>query len=197
MSAQPIEPGLEPSADQTTARPRLRLLLPAAPQVSNFGFLAIVGLLAAIGMGLVMVVSTSVTAQSKDLAALRKEATELGYHAAALTHELQQKSSTGSLALRAADLGMVPNPYPAFIQLSDGQILGTPKAVKGDEAPYLRRLPDPVPMVPTPEVVVGQTPAATAAPAPTTAAATTPAPDAAAQPVGQPAPTPTPTGGQP
>lgn len=126
--------------EHTQDRPRLALVPPPRSTVSTVGFALIVMALVALGMGLVMVVTTSVAAQSRELSSLRTEAKQLDYTAAALTTQLQDTSSSASLALRASDLGMVPNPYPAFIRLSDGAILGDPTPVKGDEAPYLRRL---------------------------------------------------------
>lgn len=156
MSAQPTP--FEVATDEAPDRGRapLTLLPTPRPMLSGVGFGALIALLVAVGLALVMVVSTSVSAQSRELASLRKEATELGYVAAALTHELQSASSTSSLALRASDLGMVPNPYPAFISLLDGSILGEPTPVRGDEATYLRRLPQPGPVPDQLEVVVGQ-----------------------------------------
>ncbi|NHB83975.1 hypothetical protein G7085_02975 [Tessaracoccus sp. HDW20] len=82
--------------------------------------------LIAIGLGGVMVVSTSVGAQSRELTTLRREAKELGYKSASLTSELQRVSSANALALRATSLGMAPNPYPAFINLADGSVTGEP-----------------------------------------------------------------------
>lgn len=153
MSAQPVALDARAAAP---ARPRLTLLSSQRPMMSNVGFGILIAVLVAVGLALVMVVTTSVAAQSRDLAALRKEATELGYTAAALTTELQSKSSSASLALRAADLGMVPNPYPAFIDLADGAILGEPTPVRGDEAGYLRRLPPLQELQPAqPQVVAG------------------------------------------
>lgn len=120
-----------------SSRPRLRLVPPVKARVSTFGFLLILAILVVLGMVLVMVVTTQVGAQSRDLANLRKEATQLSYEAAARRTELQGVSSSGSLALRASELGMVPNPFPAFVDLSTGTILGQPRTVKGDEVPYL------------------------------------------------------------
>ena len=133
-----------------SSRPRLRLVPPVKARVSTFGFLLILAILVVLGMALVMVVTTQVGAQSRDLANLRKEATQLSYEAAARRTELQGVSSSGSLALRASELGMVPNPFPAFVDLSTGTILGQPRPVKGDEAPHLtgrsgaRQSPEPV-----------------------------------------------------
>ncbi len=118
--------------------PRLSLLPRMDRKVSALGFFAIIGVLVVLGLTAVMITTTTVAAQSRELSALRTEATELGYQAARLNTELQRISSTSSLALRAADLGMVPNPYPAFINLEDGSILGEPTAVSSSEADWLR-----------------------------------------------------------
>lgn len=131
-----------PTEQRTNEGPRLVLVPPLRSTVSTVGFALIVMALVALGMGLVMVVTTSVAAQSRELSALRTEATQLEYTEAALTTQLQNTSSSASLALRASDLGMVPNRYPAFIRLSDGAILGDPTPVTSDEAPYLRGLQD-------------------------------------------------------
>lgn len=155
MSAQPLT--LE-SPTEPERRSALTLLPTPRPVLSGVGFGVLVALLVVVGLAVVMVVSTSVAAQSRELASLRKEATELGYAAAALTHELQTASSTSSLALRASELGMVPNPYPAFINLADGSILGEPTAVRGDEVTYLRRLPAPDPVPDPTEILLGTAP---------------------------------------
>lgn len=128
-------------AEREHTSPSLTLVPPLRSTVSTIGFALIVMALVALGMGLVMVVTTTVAAQSKELSELRTESVELDYRAAALTTKLQSSSSTAFLALRASDLGMVPNPYPAFIRLSDGAILGEPTQVSGSEAPYIRRIP--------------------------------------------------------
>lgn len=131
MSAQPVTFG-------TARAPRLSLVRTTNPAISTLGFVGIIIALIAAGLAGVMIVTTQVGAQSKELAALRRESTELGYTAAALTSQLHKVSSANALALRASQLGMVPNPYPAFIHLSDGSVTGVPTAVSGDELPFLR-----------------------------------------------------------
>ena len=125
--------------EEPHTRPELTLVPPLRSTVSTVGFGLIIMALVALGMGLVMVITTSVATQSRELSALRVEATELQYRAANLTTQLQVKSSSASLVIRASDAGMVPNPNPVFIRLSDGEILGDATPVLGDEAPYLRR----------------------------------------------------------
>lgn len=131
MSAQPVVSDVTPAA-------RLRVVRGKAPTVSNRAFVVMIAILVVLGLAGIMIVTTQVGAQSKELASLRREATELGYTAASLTSELQQVSSANALALRASQLGMVPNPYPAFIHLSDGSVTGVPTKVTGNELPYLR-----------------------------------------------------------
>ena len=104
--------------EQTTRQiphPRLRLVPPVKARVSTFGFLLILAALVVVGMVFVMVVTTQVGAQSRDLSNLRREATQLSYEVAARRTELQGVSSSGSLCRRASDLGLVPNPVPAFV----------------------------------------------------------------------------------
>lgn len=149
MSAQPQTLEALPVHD-TRGRFRLRLLTTPRTVLSPVGFGIVIAALVVMGLGVVMVVSTSVAAQSRELASLRREATALEYTAASLTTQLQARSSTSALALRASDLGMVPNPYPAFIRLSDGVILGDPTPVTGKETNYLRgatQVPVPSPLV--------------------------------------------------
>ncbi|AQP47423.1 hypothetical protein BW730_07850 [Tessaracoccus aquimaris] len=131
MSAATVETEAQERA------PRLSLVHTPTASVSTFGFIAIIAVLIGIGLGAVMIVSTSVGAQSQELTMLRREATELGYKAESLEGELQRVSSANALALRATELGMVPNPYPAFINLADGTVTGVPTAVKGNEMPFL------------------------------------------------------------
>ena len=135
---------------QAAPRPRLRLVQAPTATVSTVGFVGIVALLVVAGLGVVMFVTTSVGAQSRELSALRAEATQLGYQSAALTSQLQRASSANALALRATELGMVPNPYPAFINLADGTVTGVPTKVTGDELPFLRGRP----MAPAPNTIV-------------------------------------------
>ena len=129
-----------PAEESDATRPGLTLVPPLRSTVSTVGFGLIILVLLAFGMGLVMVVTTSVAAQSKELSGLRTEATQLEYKAANLTTQLQARSNTASLVMRATDAGMVPNPNPVFIRLSEKKILGDAKPVAGDEAPYLQRV---------------------------------------------------------
>lgn len=121
------------------------------PSISTVGFVLIVLAIVGVGLAGVMVVTTSIGAQSRELTALQHEANELEYESAALQTKLETLSSTASLALRASQLGMVPNPYPAYISLEEGAILGEPTPVKGNEFPQLTGKPPVLEDVPSPE----------------------------------------------
>ena len=157
MSAVPVAPDSE-----RRPAPRLSLVRTPTSSVSAVGFIAIIAAMIALGLGGVLVVSTSVSAQSRDLTALRREATELGYKSASLESQLQAASSANALALRASQLGMVPNPYPAFINLADGSLTGVPTPVTGNEMPFLTGTTSALPSAEAaPESAQSQEPAAT------------------------------------
>ncbi|MBB1483602.1 hypothetical protein H5392_06975 [Tessaracoccus sp. MC1865] len=152
MSAEPITTD-DPVA-AAPARPRLGVVPQSVgATVSTVGFVSILLGLIAVGLAGVTIVTTNVGAQSRELSSLRRDATELSYTAAALESHIQRMSSANALALRASELGMVPNPYPAFINLADGTVTGVPTPATEDEMPFLRGIatkPVPAPALPTP-----------------------------------------------
>ncbi|RRD47549.1 hypothetical protein [Tessaracoccus sp. OH4464_COT-324] len=118
----------------------MSVIVPRA-RVSTVGFVLIILTVIGIGLGAVAIVTTSIGAQSRELETLRREATQLTYESAALKSQIESIGSSASLAFRATDLGMVPNPYPAFLLLATGEVVGAPTSVKGDELPLLRGMP--------------------------------------------------------
>ncbi|HJE52591.1 MAG TPA: hypothetical protein K8V15_11560 [Tessaracoccus flavescens] len=158
-----------------TAESRNAVLRPVktpAATLSTLGFVGVILVIIAVGLGVVMFVTTSVGAQSKQLAALRAETQVLAYHEASLESEVQRASSANALAFKAAQLGMVPNPYPAFINLADGSITGEPTKVTGKELPMLRGkavpTPTPTPVIAEPSEPADQGQAPDTVPAPDT-----------------------------
>lgn len=86
----------------------------------------------------------------------------------ALAEQVSRDSSPQLLAERARNLGMIPNTTPAFIQLSDGTILGDPTAAVAPSDGGPASLTDPaVPVGPVvPPGVDPSAPPADVAPAP-------------------------------
>lgn len=125
-------------ARHASRRVRLRLLTPdghGGRRLSNGAFvLLLIGLLGA-GLGAVLVLSTQIQEQQAELEELQNQAEQAAYHEAALQGEVNELSTTNSLARMAAALGMVPNTNPLIIQMPDGTSHGTPAAMDGTEMP--------------------------------------------------------------
>ena len=145
MSARAIEYAEESSSPRVVARPqrdrpRLRLLAPHRGRLARFPF--VLGLLTilAIGMGMLVVVNTQIQTQAAQLSTLQRREQSLAHQQAQRQAEVDQQRSASTLQVRAYDLGMRPNPRPAFIVLPEGKILGTPTKVTGKELPDQRYL---------------------------------------------------------
>ncbi|MDO5635576.1 MAG: hypothetical protein Q4G34_12030, partial [Micrococcus sp.] len=133
----------------TQTRPRLRAITSPPRRVSSLGFASVVvGLLVASMIGM-LTLTTVLQNQEFELRAAQRAASELGYRASDLSAQVNRAKAPAVLGERASHLGMVPNPYPAFIHLADGSITGVPRPVSGKEMPYLTGLaPEPPPAPP-------------------------------------------------
>lgn len=136
MSAEAISAPLEPTPkpERESRKPHLREVQnsPRSPRVP---FILVLGVLIVAGMAGLVVLNTVIQSQAAEVAKLRNESAALGYQQAALTAEVQQLRSAGSLQQKAYALGMRPNPAPAFILLPSGKIVGKPTVVTGKELP--------------------------------------------------------------
>lgn len=81
----------------------------------------------------VMLITTQIQTKQTELNKLQAEAAQLSYQEAALQATVQHLRSSSNLAATAYEMGMRPNPHPAFIQMPDGTVLGDPVVVAGDE----------------------------------------------------------------
>lgn len=111
----------------------LRLVRPVQSRARRAPFVVVV--LTVLSMGLVglIVGSTILQSQSFEQAELDREVATLQTQQQSLAREVDRLHSPGSVADRAANLGMVRNTNPAFLRLSDGKVLGKPKpAEKGN-----------------------------------------------------------------
>ena len=90
-----------------------------------------------LGMAGLLMLNTTLQNQAFSSRALNRQATELAYTQAALENQIDVLSAPPELARRASALGMRPNPYPAFLELPSGKVLGDPKPVSGTEVPSM------------------------------------------------------------
>jgi hypothetical protein len=86
--------------------------------------------------GLLML-NTTLQSQAFESRTLNRRATELAYSQADLENQLDALAAPQELARRASELGMRPNPFPAFLVLPSGKVVGKPIPVSGHELPAL------------------------------------------------------------
>ncbi len=136
------QPGRRPSAEPSS-RESLREVRRPQRTMASVPFILSLGVLLALGMVGLLLLNTSLQEQAFAVRDQQKAATQLGYRMAALETEVTQARSSAGLAAAAAKLGMVPNPYPAYLELPGGEIVGKPTAMTGREVPDVRyRTPD-------------------------------------------------------
>lgn len=125
-----------PKVVPSPASPRLRVVPPPRRRRSPRTpfVLLVVGLLAGGLLGLLML-NTVLAQDAFVLHDLRTQSSALSDREDALVQQVAAREAPGALAARARALGMVPNPNPAFIRLSDGTVLGKPAPATAPPAP--------------------------------------------------------------
>ena len=91
-------------------------------------FVVLVGTLLTAGLVGLLMLHTALAEDSFRLHDLKKRSAVLADREQALQQLVDLESSPRQLSARAERLGMVRSENPAFIRLSDGKILGKPKA---------------------------------------------------------------------
>jgi hypothetical protein len=123
--------------DGRTTGQSLRAVAQPAPRLARFPFLLV--LIGLFGMGMVglLMLNTTLQSQAFESRTLNRQATELAYTQADLENQLAALAAPQELARRASELGMRPNPFPAFLVLPSGKVVGKPIPVGGNEVPAL------------------------------------------------------------
>jgi hypothetical protein len=109
-----------------------------APRVP---FAALVLTVLALGLVGLLVLNTSLQQGAFYARDLEARASTLTQKREALQLQVAQLREPQRVADVAAGLGMVPNPSPAFLRLSDGQVLGDPHPAGALSAPDFLTLP--------------------------------------------------------
>jgi hypothetical protein len=105
--------------------------------LARFPFLLVLIGIFGIGMAGLLMLNTTLQSQAFQSRTLNRQATELAYAQADLENQLDALVAPQELARRASALGMRPNPYPAFLVLPSGKVVGEPTPVSGHEIPAL------------------------------------------------------------
>jgi len=131
VASRPARRG--PAATRPVPRRRPTLTpVPAAPAaVAGNGVFAlvVVGMLVA-GMGVLLVLNTSLAQGAFELGALNSAKSHLAVQEQQLLQQVALAESPEALQHRADVLGMVPVAAPVFLRLADGAILGDPVPAK-------------------------------------------------------------------
>jgi hypothetical protein len=109
-------------------RAGLTLVPPLPTSAPRAPFVVLVGTLLTLGLGGLLYVHTALAEDSFRLHDLKERSQVLADREQALQQEIDATASPRRLAARALELGMVRSENPAFIRISDGRILGRPKA---------------------------------------------------------------------
>ncbi|HKX16232.1 MAG TPA: hypothetical protein VJN19_13640 [Propionibacteriaceae bacterium] len=108
-----------------------------AARLARFPFLLVLIGIFGIGMAGLLMLNTTLQSQAFESRTLNRRATELAYAQADLENQLDVLAAPQELARRASALGMRPNPFPAFLELPSGKVVGQPTPVGGNEVPAL------------------------------------------------------------
>lgn len=128
---------LAPQTRPETPAPRLRAVPSAPRNRTKAPFVGLVAVLLGAGMAGMTLLNTILENRSRELLGLQREQTSLANQEAQLASDVNQLRSPRVLALKASDLGMVPAGRIGYIQLPEGQILGSPTPATGTEMPSL------------------------------------------------------------
>jgi hypothetical protein len=125
-----VSPAPKPTrtAGQPRAKPPLALVPAAQSNAPRAPFVVLVVSLLVAGLGGLLFLHTALAEDSFRLHDLQVHSALLENEQQALEQRLALEASPKRLSVRAQALGMVRSENPAFIRLSDGRILGKPKA---------------------------------------------------------------------
>ena len=128
-------------ADYAVERARLTVVPRSHSPASRMPFMILVALVLLGGVVGLLLFNTSMQQASFKATALETQAQRLHAKEQSLKMELDQLRDPQLVASRAQALGMVPLVNPAFIRLSDGEVLGNPVPASSLDGQRLTPLP--------------------------------------------------------
>jgi hypothetical protein len=123
--------------DAARTRRPLHAVAEPASRLARLPFLLVLIGIFGVGMAGLLMLNTTLQSQAFESRTLDRQATELAYAQADLENQLDALAAPQELARQASALGMRPNPYPAFLVLPNGKVVGRPTPVEGKEVPAL------------------------------------------------------------
>ena len=108
------------------SEPKLRVVYGAPFRPPRMPFVIFVVSLLAAGLVGLLLLNTELQGGTFHVTELNKQADQLRDQQEQLEKQVRTLESPQNLADRALRMGMVPNPNPVFLRLSDGRVLGVP-----------------------------------------------------------------------
>lgn len=108
----------------------LRLVRPVRSRARKAPFVVVVLSILAVGLVGLIIMSTVLQAQSFEADRLERRLGTLQTQQQSISRDVDRLQSPANVARRAIGIGMVPNTNPAFLRLSDGNVLGKPQPAK-------------------------------------------------------------------
>ena len=108
------------------ARSRLSVVPPRVTTARSGPFVLLVAVILVVGLVGLLMLNLSMQKASFRLASLQDHADALQTREQSLDVKVDRLSSSDRLADEAARMGMVPNPNPVFLDLSNGKVIGDP-----------------------------------------------------------------------
>jgi hypothetical protein len=159
--ARPLGPA-RPEPGRGPGRSRLRLVPPLRTGAPRAPFVVLLGTLLTGGLAGLLFLHTALAEDSFRLHDLKVRSAVLTDREQALEQQVALEASPRRLAAKAEALGMVRSENPAFIRLSDGKVLGRPKAGVAPPPP------------PAPAPSASSSPTASASPSPSVSTSSRP-----------------------
>ena len=168
----PSKARVTPAAPAKKQEPKLRIVYGAPFRPPRMPFVIFVVSLLAAGLVGLLLLNTELQRGTFQVTALNQQADQLRDQQEQLERQVRTLESPQNLADRSLRMGMVPNPNPVFLRLSDGRVLGVPAegkagtgaAMFGPGLPVASATPKPPAVTPPPAGTTVKPPANTVKP---------------------------------
>lgn len=145
-------------AEAAVERARLTVVPRRVQKAPRVPFVSLVSLLLVTGVIGLLLFNTNMQQASFVATSMEQRASLLDAKEQSLQMELDRLRDPQRVAARAKKLGMVPAASPAFLRLSDGEVLGTPVAAEPTDAMRIAPLPTRKPKSLRPDPVILELP---------------------------------------
>ena len=150
----PIRRRVPRVAEQAVTKARLRVVPRRRTRTPRVPFVTLVSLVLVGGVVGLLLFNTSMQQASFAASGLEQQARTLTAREQTLRMELEDLRDPQRVAEQAQHMGMVPAVSPAFLNLSDGSVVGVPTAATRENGLRIQARPPRKPAVLTPDPII-------------------------------------------